>query len=423
MFKSKQVANGVRVVSVETNNYKTAEINISMVLPLNEDSAANALTINLLKRSCKDYPEFSLLRGKLDNLYGAAISAGALKSGESQVLTIGLTCLDDKFSLDGESIIKEGVELLSSMLFKPNIRCKSFGKDNLEAERKLLIQRIIDEQDDKRTYANQRLIELMCKDEVYGRPKYGTIDEIKNVKMSDVYNSYLNLISKSLIQVTYVGSLKSEEICDLFEKKFSSIERTPYKPYTEFITDCGEFKRFEEKLPVNQGKFVMGFRTGMKSSDDNYYAYKVMVDIFGGGTYSKLFTIIREKMSLCYYCRAVLGASKGICVVDCGIDTENEKAAFEGILKQLEDVKNGEFDDEVLDFSKKSIRERLTFSTPDAILGWYDSQCDDEEILTPEFVIENVEKVTKQQVMECAGKMSLDTVFMIASEEVSENED
>ena len=183
----RMIADRVRLVSEQTDRFKTGRISVSMALQMDEKMAANSLLIYLLKRSCKEYPDFSLLNGKLDELYGASIGAGVLKLGESQVLYLSITSLDDKFALTDESISEQCANLLADLIFKPNIKNKSFGKDALATEKRLLIQRIEEELNDKRTYAFSKCIEHMCANETYGKDKYGTIEEIEAVKMADVW--------------------------------------------------------------------------------------------------------------------------------------------------------------------------------------------------------------------------------------------
>ena len=91
MFKTKNAAPGVRVVSVKTDKYKTNIIDISMAVPLDENAAANALLTGLLSRSCKDYPDFTSLNAKLDELYGASLGCSVRKIGDAQVLSLSLT--------------------------------------------------------------------------------------------------------------------------------------------------------------------------------------------------------------------------------------------------------------------------------------------------------------------------------------------
>lgn len=423
MPQVRMLADKVRLISEQTSRFKTGRISVSMALPMDDKTAANSLLIYLLKRSCKEYPDFSLLSGKLDELYGAALSAGVSKIGEAQVLTLSLTCLEDRFALTEESIVEQCAQLLASMIFSPNCKCGSFGADNLAMEKRLLIQRIEEELNDKRTYAFNKCIEYMCANEAYGRDKYGTIEEIQNVKMADVYAAWKNLLSTAIFQITVVGGTDVDKIAGIFEKAFKKIERKPVKPETVFIRRGGHFNRFEETFPVNQGKLVIGFRAGMEHSRDNIFAITVMNDIFGMGTYSKLFMNVREKLSLAYYCWSRLVASKGIVLVEGGIDTDKEKKVSAEILSQLSDLRNGKTDPEVLDSSKRSLKEKYTFTTPEGICSWYAAQVFQDEIITPEDMISGVETVTMEQVCEAAKKLSIDTIYMLKAQdgEASEN--
>ncbi len=417
MPQVRMLAEQVRLVSVQTDRFKTGRISVSMALPMDEKMAANSLLIYLLKRSCKEYPDFSVLNGKLDELYGAILSASVSKSGEAQVLTLSLTCLDDRFALTDESIVQECAELLASMIFKPNCKSGSFGAENLATEKRLLIQQIEEELNDKRAYALNRCISYMCANEAYGKDKYGTVEEIQAVKMSDVYSAWKNLLSTAIFQITVVGSADADNIADIFTKHFKKIERNPATIETVFRTRGGHFNRYEEKFPVNQGKLVIGFRAGIQNSRDNLAAVTVMNDIFGEGTYSKLFMNVREKLSLAYYCRSRLIASKGIVIVEGGIDTDKERKVSAEILSQLSDLRNGKTGPEVLDSSKRSLKERYTFITPEGICSWYESQVLENEILDTESLVEDIEKVTMDEVCAAAKKLSIDTIFMLSAEE------
>ena len=422
MPQIRMLADKVRLVSEPTDKFKTGCISVSMALPMDERMAANSLLIYLLKRSCKAYPDFSLLSGKLDELYGAVLGAGVSKNGESQVLTLSITCLADKFALEDASIQLESAQLLSDIIFNPNVIDGSFGDEALATEKRLLIQRIEEELNDKRAYAFNKCIGYMCKNEAFGKDKYGTVEEIEAVEMAGVYDAWKNMLSTAVFQITVVGAADSDKVASVFEKNFENIERQPAEIETVFIQKSRHFNRFEEKFPVNQGKLVMGFRAGMSHRRDNIFAMTVMNDIFGMGTYSKLFANIREKMSLAYYCWSRLIVSKGILLVESGIDTDKEKKVSAEVLSQLSDLRNGKTDPDVLESSKRALRERHTFTTPEGILGWYSSQVLSDEIITPEQMVSGIEQVTMDDVCEAAKKLSVDTVFMLSAQEEAEDE-
>lgn len=422
MPQIRMLADKVRLVSEPADKFKTGCVSVSMALPMDERMAANSLLVYLLKRSCKAYPELSLLSGRLDELYGAVLGAGVSKNGEAQVLTLSITSLADKFALEGESIQLEAAQLLADIIFKPNVKNGSFGAESLAMEKRLLIQRIEEEMNDKRTYAFNKCISYMCQNEAYGKDKYGTVEEIENVKMADVYDAWKNLLSTAVFQITVVGAADADKVASVFEKHFEKIERKPVEIETVFIQRGRRFNHFEEKFPVNQGKLVMGFRAGMQHRRDNIFAMTVMNDIFGMGTYSKLFMNIREKMSLAYYCWSRLVASKGIVLVESGIDTDKERKVSAEVLSQLSDLRNGKTDPEVLESSKRALREKHTFTTPEGILGWYSAQVTCDEIITPDEMVSGIEQVTMDDVCAAAKKLSIDTIFMLSAQEEAENE-
>ncbi len=416
MSEIRTLADKLRLVSVKTDKYKTGQILVSMAMPMTGNLAANALLLYLLKRSCKEYPDFMLLHRKLDSLYGASLGAAVVKSGEAQILNLSVTYIDDRFALDGESISDCCAELIAGMIFKPNIKNRSFGADALAEEKRLLIQRSESELDDKGTYAYERCIAEMCANEPYGRRKYGTKEEIEAVKMADVYAAWKNVLETATVQISVIGSGDVDKIASLFESEFKKIDRTPAEINTVFVKRGGRFKRIEESFPVNQGKLVIGFRTGTESTGDNRFAVTVMNDIFGGGTYSKLFANVREKMSLAYYCRSRFFAQKGIVTVQSGIDTDKEKTVSAAIINQLNDLRSGKNEPDILEISKRSLRERYVFSDPSDIIMWYALQAAEPQIIEPEEMVKGIEEVTMEQVMEAAKKLSIDTIFMLSAE-------
>ncbi len=395
-------ADKVRLVCVQTDRFKTSSLIISAALPLDENAAANALMLRLLKRSCKKYPDFTLFYGKLDELYGATVSSEISKSGDSQVLSLVANCLDDRFALAGESIAEQCVA----------------------TEKRLLTQLVEEEMNNKGTYAERRCINHMCSNEPYGRDEYGTVEEIAAVKCADVYAAWKRMLANAVFQITYVGSASPENIEKIFASRFKKIKREPVETETIFFKRGGRFCRHEEQFPVNQGKLIIGLRTGMQSSRDNLFAVMLTNDILGGSTYSKLFANVREKMSLAYYCYSRLIKSKGIVLIESGIDTDKERTVSAAIVKQLGELRDGRTDPEVYDAAKRSLRERLTFSSPASIAGWYAAQINEQDIITPDEVADGIDAVTPEQVCEAAKKLSIDTIFMLASDgKETENED
>lgn len=421
-----KIADGVRFVSVKTDKFKTSRLNFIMATPLSGNISAKAILPYLLHRRCAKYPELSAFNSKLDSLYGASVSAGVMKLGESLLLSIGITAIDDRFALDDDKITAECTELLTSMIFDPVIVDSSFPADIVEEEKRLLTEKLKAEMNDKRQYAFSKCGQIMFQNEAYGKNRYGSVEEIASLTPKDVYSEWLHLLKSATMQLTIVGSADFTLAQDILKKKLSSIQRAPEENKTEFFAGVPKLNYVSETQQIKQGKLVMGFRTGMRNNKDNVDAMRVAVDIFGGGTYSKLFSVVREKMSLCYYCSASLYTNKGVVFVQSGIENENEEKAKSEIVKQLNEVAQGNFTDEDFSASIKSMCDaRIAINdTPEGICSWYIVQVLEEKLLTPEESVAKIRAVDKNQAVRAAKTIMLDTVFMLkGSEESEENED
>lgn len=411
------IAEGIRFCSVKTDKFKTCRVNISLAMPLDKNASARAILPFMFSRRCAKYPDYTSLNRVLDELYGAAVSAGVLKRGEAQVISFSMSAIDDRFALDGDKVSLECTKLLADMIFDPLTEGESFPEDIIEQEKRLLAEAIENEQNDKRRYAMLRCEQLMFADEAYGINRFGSVEDVKTLTPDAVYAAWRDVLEKATVQITMVSSMDPQPIVDLIKEKFSEIERHPVEIKTQFVSGLPKPEYISESMPLKQGKLVMGFRTGMRSEDDMMPAMKVAVDIFGGGTYSKLFSVVREKMSLCYYCSAALFNSKGIVMVQSGIEDANEEKAKNEIINQLRLTAEGEFTDEDFSSSIKSLTDSIlgNSDTPEEITAWYASQILRNELKAPETYAKEIGNVDRAEVVRAAKTIMLDTIFMLKS--------
>ena len=137
-FQISSPVNALKVCSVDTReNFKVAIISVSFALPLTGDISANALLPFMLKRTCKKHPTLTQMNRRLAGLYGAMVSAGVAKNGESQVLSLSVTALEDRFALSSERISSEATELLLDMIFDPSFENGEFLQADIEREKRL----------------------------------------------------------------------------------------------------------------------------------------------------------------------------------------------------------------------------------------------------------------------------------------------
>lgn len=407
---------GFRVCSYHTDRFKTGILSVNLVVPLAGNVAEKSLLPSLLCASCAEYPDLLSLNRKLAELYGAELTPSASKHGENLVLRITMTMIGDRFALDGESISVECARLLCKALFEPNVENGAFRPDEVAREKRIRLDRIEALKSSKRAWAQKQMLELMCADEAYSLSVLGEEEDISALTPEQLYASWQDLLKTAFVQLQVVGDLEVEPITALFREYFDRVEdRHVVRGETVVIPFAKTVKRGEEEQDIAQSKLVMGFRCGMHEPFENYAAMRTFTDLFGGGTYSRLFMNVREKQSLCYYCAARLTAAKGILTVQSGVETENAERAEKEIRKQLDEMKAGGVTAEDLEKSKRSMEDFFlsVFDTPEELDGWLFSQVTDDEFQTPEDLVADMKEVTVEQVIEMANNISLDTVFLL----------
>ena len=417
-----KISDGVNFNVIKDTRFKTGRISINIYTPLNKETAAiNALLPFLLTKSCRIYPDFTSLNKKLDELYGASIYADVGKLGDMQVLNMSASFMDDRYSLDEECISEKITELLCSMLFDPVIVNENFSIDNVNQEKRQLKELIESEFNDKKIFAKNRCEELMCKNEKFGINKLGTKEDLSKILSKDVYEAWINILKTAHFELFLLGNLDETKTLNVFKNAFSKIKREDIVKFgTEIIKKAKKEHSYKETVNATQSKLVLGFRTETAWQDKDINAMRVTIALFGSTPNSKLFLNVREKYSLCYYCSAKYDRIKGIMLVQSGVEKENIEKAKNEILNQLEEIKKGNFSEEDIIAIKKSMANsyRTVGDYLSSLESFYSSQTFDKKIYSPEEIVENINKVSKEDIIEASKKITLDTIYALVGESI-----
>ncbi len=416
---SHRICDGVNFNAIKDTRFKTERISVNMFLPLDEKTAAkNAILPFLLSKSCKKYPDLTKLNRRLSELYGATIHCDVSKIGDVQALTISGIFLDDRYALEDDKVSENMTKLICDLIFEPLLVDGTFSKYNIEQEKRQLVELIDSEYNDKRVFAKLRCEQLMCKNERFGISRFGKREEVLALTPEVVYSAWQNALETAKIEIMALGDINIDATAEVFRQAFLNVKRKNVADCeTEIVKSADKVSEYKDIMDVSQSKLVLGFRTKFAQNDKEVMATRVMAALYGATPNSKLFLNVREKLSLCYYCSARYDKSKGIMMVQSGVEKENiEKAKLE-IIKQLEEIKKGNFQDSELEAIKKSLCN--SFRTIGDLLSGlenlYLSQVFDDELFTPEQYVERINAVTKEQVIDAAKATTLDTVYELVS--------
>lgn len=413
-----EIASGVVFSSVKDSRFKTMKISANIFMPLSEQTASvNALLCYMLVRSCKAYPDFTTLSRKLSSLYGAELNGSVSKMGDMQCLNITVSGLDDRYTINGEVISQELSRLLCEVIFNPKVKDNKFDEADMIQEKRQLLDMIDSEFNDKRVYASQRLIEIMCDSELYGIKRCGTKEQIEALTTSDIYEAWENMLKTAHFEFMFVGDSDSQKASDVIYNAFKEIKRDPVEISTDVVYTVFDEKDVVEEMDVAQSKLEIGLRTACAEPEKEATATRLMCSILGGTAHSKLFNNVREKKSLCYYCASRFFRLKGIMIIESGVETANIEKAKEAILNEIEEMKKGNITDFEIDSAKLAVTNSFygITDTVTGIVNWYSSQLMDASIDTPQQAAEKINAVTKEQIVAAANKLQLDTIFTLKS--------
>lgn len=416
---------GVRLTAVHTKKFKSTVLGAQLLAPLDRRSASrNALVPPVLRRGTLRHPDLEALTRALDELYGGALDSAVRKKGEVQCLGFHGSFLDEAYAPKGSGILEQATELLSELLLRPVTEKGGFLPEYVEGERKNLIEQIRARKNDKRRYADFRLIQEMCAQEPYGVARLGDEGEARAVTAQELWSGYEQLLRTSPLELYCCGSAEPERMAELFSRAFAAL------PRGERLTECEGSVRLhvgdqaprvvEEELDVTQGKLSLGFRTGGACIwEESYPALLLFNAVYGGSTTSKLFLNVRERMSLCYYASSAIEKFKGILRVSSGVAFEHYGQARDEILSQLEQCRAGNISREELEGARRQVVGELmtTSDSQSALENYWLGQAVAGLSETPEELARRVEQVTLEQVVETAASLELDTIYFLKGKE------
>ena len=416
MIKTTAISPGVTLRYVRDTRFKQGCLSFQLVRPMRKEEAAkNALLPAVLLRGTRNCPDLRAVTQRLDELYGAAVSPLVRRVGDYQ--TTGVYCgfMDDRFALPGDRVLAPMLDFLRELLLDSPLENGAFLPDFVESEKKNLISTIESDRNDKRVYATQRLLRTMCAGDSFGVPRLGEIEDVAVITPEGLTAHYREILRTSPMELLYVGSAPEEQVVSAIRPLLDSLARKPMtlSPQTAFVPGPGS--DITETLDVAQGKLCMGFTTPVTNRCAELPAMQMLNVIFGGGMTSKLFQNVREKMSLCYSIDASYYGAKGILLVNAGIDFDKEAITRQEILKQLDACGQGDISEAEMTAAREALLSSLRSvpDSPGSIENFTSTAALSGLVFSREGYMEAVQKVTLEDVVKCAGSVTLNTTYFL----------
>lgn len=414
------IKEGIKAHFIKTDLFKTNLICIMLTTKLERETVTkNALIPFLLRRGTNNLKTQAEINKKLEEMYGATYDCGIDKIGDNQALKFFVETISDKYTLSKENLLEDSLNVLFDIIFNPLMKDGKFDEEYLKIEKENLKKVIESKIDNKALYALNRCIENMYDNKGFGIYKYGYLEDVDNIDNSCISNAYRDLINNAKIDVYISGNFDENKVRAFIENKLSNIN--PRKEdiiinnfSTENKQKVEKVKEIQEEMNITQGKLVMGLDI-LNPGKDIQDAVNVYNAILGGSANSFLFQNVREKAGLAYTARSTYNKMKSNIFISCGIEIPNYEKAVNIIKEQLDNMKNGKFTDEDLENAKRFIVsgiKTIEAEQDTEIVFYIGQEIAKQKIDTKEYIA-NIEKITREDVVEAAQNIEVNTIFFL----------
>lgn len=411
------------IYKINNEKFKSIYFSVNFTMPVNQKQISdNSLLSAILGKSCDKYKTQKEMQKYLYSLYGANFDVGIERFGDLYNIEFRCECINKEFLPGKEDVVNEVLEFLYNIIYKPDIKNNTFNKEIIQREKEFVLNKIREVKDDKLRYGVRKMEELMCKNEPFSIYVYGDEEDILKITEEDLYKRYKEVINNSAITVIVSGNLSGYDDIETRINNIFGNKLTSNLDYKELICDKKEKHQKEEIIEsqeTTQSVLTYGLRIKNINSND-FYKLSVYNALLGGTPSSKLFQNFREKESLAYTVRSRYYRFKDIIIIYAGIQKENYEKAKKVLENEINLIKEGKVTDEEFNASKQSIISNLK--------EWNDSKialskmfisnmfATKSNTLELEDMINNMNKVTKQDVIDIANNIAIEKIFFLGGD-------
>ena len=289
---------------------------------------------------------------------------------------------------------------------------------DVDAERKVVLEEIAMRDDDPSDLVHDLFSDTYYGDTAIGRPILGTIDSIKGMSRSTVFNYYKKKYLPQDLVVAVAGNIKHKRVVAMVEEALSrdnfldELGAPVLRPNTPVKNSKQQsvgllYKKSE------QAHMFYGME-GVARADDRRFAMGVLSAALGGGMSSRLFQEIREKRGLAYsvYAYAQQFAGSGVLGFYAGCNPTKAIEVVEIIRSVLSDVADNGMTHEEIERAKGAVRGSLVLSQEDT--GSRMSRIGKNEIVYGQVmdfddILKAISRVSAQDIREIASEFLVKT--------------
>lgn len=412
--------NSYRIHTIKTDKFKNCSMEIMFRNKLvKEEITANNMLVDMLMHSSKKYPKRRDVAIELENLYSASLRGFSTRLGNSIMLSFVLDFLNPKYCEEG--YLNDVLSMPFEMLLNPNISDnEEFDQRSFNIIKNRIKSDIESLKENAVKYAIRRSLSNMDDSSPSSYYMVGYMDDLESITPVSLWDVYNNVLSNYVCDIYVIGNLDMEEVVSVIKKKF--INRTIKQDKKELYVDNKLRKKYidiEETGKYEQDSFVMIYNLDdLDTRERNFVIHLYNIILGSGGLTSKLYKYLREENSLCYNVSSMYQKYDNLLMIYSGIDAKDKDLCIKLVNKAMDEMINGEFSLDDLENAIKTVISSIKMSedTQGGIINNYLFH-DLDNLPLYEERIKEFKKVTKEDIMNVAKKVKLNTIYILKGEE------
>jgi len=404
---------------IKTERFKTVNVQVIFSDKIDKKTITKRnFLAEMLTYSCAKYKTKKEISVASQDLYAANIYSTSYRLGNYYNTDVNLYFLNEKYTEPG--MTEKSIDFLKEIIFNPNVTNNKFDSNSFNIIKNNMRIQIESLKEDTRKYSMIKMLENMDKKAPYSYHGFGYIEDLDEITEENLYDYYKNFISSSNIEIYVIGDIDFDFIEKIVKEKFKFNVYKKKKDNPSIIHEKyrKRIKTVIEDDKINQSKLTIGCKLENLNDFEKNYVLTLYNIILGGGSESLLFQKVREENSLCYYVSSSSNKVDNLLIISSGIAKSNFKKAVSLIKKEMKNIEKGKFDDNLVERAKIryiSILDEI-YDYPNQIISAYYAV----EVLGtdyPDVRKEKIMTVTKEDIMNIASKVKIDTIFLLGGDE------
>jgi len=292
-----------------------------------------------------------------------------------------------------------------------------FNSDDIESERRVIIEEIHMEKDSPSQLVNLLIDGLLWPGHPLGRDIAGDGDSVAGISREMILDYLEHQYLPSNTVVSIAGALKHREMVTAVNQALGGwADRQPRPGYKAYGERPFPNLKIESK-DTEQAHLCLGLN-GLPLLHPQRFVLDLLNVILGEGMSSRLFTEIRDRLGLAYNIHSYVDhfLDTGAITVYAGVEPKNLPVAIKAILEQLSKLKEA-IPEAELTKAKELAKGRLLLRMEDSrnVAGWMGGQ----EILTGSILSVNqvtslIDAITTEELGKLAKELLVDSQLRLA---------